>query len=626
MPCRYSLYQTQVLAILSAAALLTTACRTALQVLPSARYNQYIYDDEGIFLSFWNDSLSLYFQPGDICPEIFRATSPKKSQTGKRGPGFRGSKLIAAFEYKTLDPATLTPHCRNLTVIKYRSKISTGLGKSSIMFNSKGLSIYQTSANSYSFEDTNDNHYGLIIDKPPVTREDTFAITALLNGFTTDRNSFILDYDNWYERADAKALDTIEGHQTYLKLLFYLSKNYHWATGNHDVSNEMFTTKICDVASRLHNMNFIRQHLKNFNWLEFDRHKKSDKGKVEKLRNFIQRSLKDTVSTSAITQVLNAISNERLVMINENHFDWRHRYFTELLLDGLKKQGFDMIGFETLGYDDSLNDRKFANYYSGYYSRESQMSNVIREAERRGFHLFSYEDTISDTDTPFTDSIYFNSRELMQAVNVANIVAKYPERKIVIHAGFGHVNENGYRFGRKIALAEILQRNYGINPFTINQTYLDDLTVPIEISEVSKTSFFVLDKSKLVDIDPFRFSQCDMYVYNNIKFAPGENIVSEDIGKIEVEIPKAFIDSVLQRSHLQSTLELYLQEEYNNRFVIPYYVKHVTPLGTSLPTFLSYDKSSIPNTLFLPEGKYVLVLRAQTGEVLYKDVIKAGIK
>jgi kynurenine formamidase len=86
-------------------------------------------------------------------------------------------------------------------------------------------------------------------------------------------------------------------------------------------------------------------------------------------------------------------------MINENHFDWRHRYFTELLLEWLKKKGFDLIGFETLGYDDSLNQRKYANYYSGYYSRESQMSNLIRTSAKKGFDMFSYEDTIFDTET-----------------------------------------------------------------------------------------------------------------------------------------------------------------------------------------------------------------------------------
>ena len=47
-----------------------------------------------------------------------------------------------------------------------------------------------------------------------------------------------------------------------------------------------------------------------------------------------------------------------------------------------------------------------------------------------------------------------------------------------------------------------------------------------------------------------------MYVYNNIDFAPNENIVSDDGEKKKTTLNKVILDSVLKKSGPQSTLEL----------------------------------------------------------------------
>jgi hypothetical protein len=74
--------------------------------------------------------------------------------------------------------------------------------------------------------------------------------------------------------------------------------------GPHDMANEMYTTKMCDVASRLHKMEFIREYLTKFNWLEFDPQQNTDKIKVEQLSKLLQRTIEVSVSNLGMKQIL----------------------------------------------------------------------------------------------------------------------------------------------------------------------------------------------------------------------------------------------------------------------------------------------------------------------------------
>lgn len=161
--------------------------------------------------------------------------------------------------------------------------------------------------------------------------------------------------------------------------------------------------------------------------------------------------------------IINRSQKERVIIINEAHNNSRHRVFTTSLLKGLYKNGYRYLGIEALE-DTLVNSRKFANLESGsLYLRESQYSNLIKEALHIGFILFDYEYTYAKGKTG-------KDREIEQAENIAKMMAKHPNDKFLIHCGYDHLNEGipGISNWEK-AMAARLDDITGVNPFTIDQ-------------------------------------------------------------------------------------------------------------------------------------------------------------
>lgn len=161
--------------------------------------------------------------------------------------------------------------------------------------------------------------------------------------------------------------------------------------------------------------------------------------------------------------ILNRSKSEKIIIINEAHNNSRHRVFTTSLLKGLYKNGYRFIAFEALT-DTLINQRKFPILSSGsIYIQESQYSNLIKEAIKIGFTLFSYEHFGKKGETG-------KDREIGQAKNIAKVISQNPNGKFLIHCGYDHLNEGipGIKEWEK-AMAGRLKDLTGINPFTIDQ-------------------------------------------------------------------------------------------------------------------------------------------------------------
>lgn len=161
--------------------------------------------------------------------------------------------------------------------------------------------------------------------------------------------------------------------------------------------------------------------------------------------------------------ILNRSKNEKLIIINEAHNNSRHRVFTTSLLKGLYKNGYRFLGMEML-LDTLINQRKFPVLDSGtMYIQESQSANLIKEAMDIGFTLFKYEYKGAKGKTG-------KDREREQAENIAKVIAKNPNAKLLIHCGYDHLNEGipGIKEWEK-AMAARVHDLTGINPFTIDQ-------------------------------------------------------------------------------------------------------------------------------------------------------------
>jgi hypothetical protein len=163
---------------------------------------------------------------------------------------------------------------------------------------------------------------------------------------------------------------------------------------------------------------------------------------------------------NALQYISARAKNERIVIINEAHHQPMHRAFTESLLQELYDNGFRYLGIETLSYCDAiLNQKKYPELSSGYYSGEPQFGNLIRKALEIGFYVFSYETK---------ENVDGKQREIDQANNIKRILLKDSTAKILIHCGFDHAVESPYQ-AWGYAMAGRLKEFTGIDPLTIDQ-------------------------------------------------------------------------------------------------------------------------------------------------------------
>lgn len=194
---------------------------------------------------------------------------------------------------------------------------------------------------------------------------------------------------------------------------------------------------------------------------------------------------------SAKEYIIERSKEEQIIIINEAHHNARHRVFTASLLKELYENGYRFFGLEALS-DTLINDRKFPTLKTGYYVKEPQMANLIREALQIGFTLFEYEATEGKNG---------KEREIEQAENIKKIIDKNPNSKFLIHCGYDHVIEGTPKIKRwEKAMAGRLKEITNRNPFTIDQvTYSEksDLkfTNPV-IELVNNTSSVVLIDEK----------------------------------------------------------------------------------------------------------------------------------
>lgn len=161
--------------------------------------------------------------------------------------------------------------------------------------------------------------------------------------------------------------------------------------------------------------------------------------------------------------------NRQVVMINEAHHRPGTRQLTLALLPRLRASGFTHLALETLEASDTgLTQRRYPLYdRTGYYSGEPIYGEIIREALRLGFTLVPYESAGIPGQTQ-------QQRETRQAQNlIARVFADNPEAKLLVHAGYAHIDKALGGFGpRTRPMAMEFQRLSGIEPLSIQQALL----------------------------------------------------------------------------------------------------------------------------------------------------------
>src|SRR5690242_12026439 len=152
----------------------------------------------------------------------------------------------------------------------------------------------------------------------------------------------------------------------------------------------------------------------------------------------------------------------RAVFLNEAHNIALTRTLTVRLLKPLRDEGFNVFAVETLYFPNiaALDKRGYPVADSGFYTREPVYAEMVRTALKLGYQVVAYE---ADPDRSG------NAREAQQAENLWNILKNDPDAKIVVNAGYAHIQKTGKFLGAQ-SMAEHFMKDSGIAPLAVDQT------------------------------------------------------------------------------------------------------------------------------------------------------------
>ncbi|CAN7174225.1 hypothetical protein [Brevundimonas sp. LjRoot202] len=173
------------------------------------------------------------------------------------------------------------------------------------------------------------------------------------------------------------------------------------------------------------------------------------------------------VAVDAVEAIAEASAGRRVVMLNEAHNASRHRALLASLLPRLRREGFTHLAAETFSETvGSLTRGDAVTPAHGYYVRDPVYAEAVRQALELGYRLVAYEqrDDQRIAGSQLNDAATL-VREQAQADNLAAVLAREPEARVLVFVGYGHLREAADQpfFGAR------LKRDTGIDPLTVGQ-------------------------------------------------------------------------------------------------------------------------------------------------------------
>jgi hypothetical protein len=298
--------------------------------------------------------------------------------------------------------------------------------------------------------------------------------------------------------------------------------------------------------------------------------------------------------------IIKKAKDKKLVIINEDHTDPKHRVFTESLLADMYLNGFRYLALEALEQSDKqLNTRKFPIIKSGYYAKEPQMGNLIRTALKIGFKLVAYESEKHNSP---------KEREINQAKNIAKLFKKDTAAKVIVHCGHDHLFENDYADWEK-TMAGRLKEYTGIDPLTINQVKYTEKSKR-DISDPVLKKIIILEPSVMIDDKGAFFTTLDDSKQWDISvFHPFTKYINGRPSWLTIGVNKIIKKVPTKPNELTYPFLVlaYLEKEFKNKEAVPVDVVEVQNEN---------DKKALG--LYL--GNYQLVMLDITGKKMAQTV------
>jgi len=207
------------------------------------------------------------------------------------------------------------------------------------------------------------------------------------------------------------------------------------ATKRKSVSNEPFENIYFGPGNNADLINSLETLLQNN---EAD---ESEKAEAKNMLNLLNTpNAKELIGEAkpllAIGFIIDKAKDYHFTLINEAHFNSQHRSFTNSLLKPLWGQGYRYLALETLSHKDSaIYERGYPVKSTGYYTKDSNFGNLVREALEIGYRLIPYE-----TENGYGGTL----RDRDQAQNIYKKTFKSDKKgKVLVHAGYSHISETG---------------------------------------------------------------------------------------------------------------------------------------------------------------------------------------
>jgi hypothetical protein len=186
----------------------------------------------------------------------------------------------------------------------------------------------------------------------------------------------------------------------------------------------------------------------------------------------------ENVMAIPLSEVMDSIiENNRVIMLNEMHFNPHSRAFVISWLEKCYQNGYRYFAVETLFTKDSLvNERRTVLLgETGFYSDEPVFGDLLRTALNIGYTLVPYEADGWGVD-----------RERNEADNlIMNILDKDSEAKFLVYGGMGHISD---RKGWSM-MGGFFKEKSGIDPFTMDCSVMT-FSEQYESMDSLRTAFF----------------------------------------------------------------------------------------------------------------------------------------
>ncbi len=303
----------------------------------------------------------------------------------------------------------------------------------------------------------------------------------------------------------------------------------------------------------------------------------------------IDKKIESTVfDDEAIAYIKELMKDKQIVMINEQHWQPKHRYLGNSLLKYLYGKGFRYLAVEAIGENqDSLNIRRYPLQKTGIYTKEPQFGNFIRNALQMGFEIIAYDEFIQDRERKQAENIYHKT------------FGKNPNAKVLVWGGIEHINEEKTDYPK---MGYYLKELSGIDPLTIEQTK-GDVKAPY------------LNRHWLsINADSTRnYNQYDLYIYNNIPEAAFQ--IKPDVEQTVVSVPLSQVIKDKISQHGSLLLMVYLKEEFEvHRFEAVPVLNYLLDVDVKQPV------------ISLPDAEYTFIKRSPSGAILEQSTVSTKNK